>query len=277
LKQLTKEAAYGVPVSGGDRHARNTASLRRLYTHELLAVYAAESKRMRDFIAAAETCERQLDGIVSALRVMTCDTRFCLLLVSEGLVTMPRLLVDRLQGAIREPQASCPAGTPPPDKGDNRALVGGICPEVFDVLRDLPVKSKIFTLLQNVLPVRQREIARLMVAMDRVRLTYARTFVALTPQSQLAKDFHPCTIANLTEAQRGEMAPELSRLGVAVLSVMDLRGRSGLELVAARCYFSRLMDNSRVVRHLARSFPGCFEGFHRLSTPAVNPLGSEPA
>jgi hypothetical protein len=222
---------------------------------------------MRDFITEAETSERRLERIVGALRTMMRDKQFCVLMVSEGLVTIPKLLGRRLQGATREPQAYCLPGRPLSGQSENRAQIGGICPDVLDVLRDIPVKTKMFGLLQKVLPARQLEIARLMVAMDRVGLTCARMLIALTPQAMLAKDFHPTTIASLTASMRCAMALELERLSLVVLIAVEERGQVGLELVAASCYFDRLMENSRVVRYLARNFPGHFEEFNILSVP----------
>jgi hypothetical protein len=272
LKRLTKEAAYRALENSGNRHARNIAagqlgSKAKLFAPDFLAIYEAETKHMHDFITEAETAERRLDRIVGAIHMMMRDKQFRVLLVSEGLETIPRLLVHRLQGATREPQVFCPPGKPLSDTGENREPVSGICPDVLDVLRDSPVKTKIFGLLQKVLPARQLEIARLMVAMDRVRLTYARMLIALTPQALLSKDFHPTTIASLTEGMRSAMALELGRLSLAALSAVEQRGQVGLELVAASRYFDRLMDNSRVVRYLARNFPGHFEEFHNLSVP----------
>ncbi|BAB54764.1 msr9757 (plasmid) [Mesorhizobium japonicum MAFF 303099] len=224
---------------------------------------------MRDFITGAEESERCLDRMVAALHLMMSDRQFCALMVSEGLETMPRLLAHRLPGAPPEPHVFCPPGKPLSDTGENREPIGGICPGVLDVLRDAPVKTKIFGLLQKVLPARQVEIARLMVAMDQVRLTYARMLVALTPQALLVKDFHPSTIANLTEGHRGAMVLEVGKLSLAVLGAMEQRGQVGLELVAASRFFARLMDNSRVVRYLARNYPGHFEEFHNLSEPFI--------
>lgn len=272
LKRLTKEAAYCALENGGNRHTRNIAagqlgSKARLFAPELSATFDAECKCMRDFITEAETSERRMDRIVGALRMMMRDKQFCVLLVSEGLVTIPKLLANRLQGTTREPPVFYPSGQPLSDTSENREPVSGICPDVLDVLRDIPVKTKMFGLLQKVLPARQLEIVRLMVAMDRVGLTCARMLIALTPQAMLVKDFHPTTIASLTESMRCAMALELDRLSAAVLSAVEQRGHLGLELVAASRYFDRLMDNSRVVRYLARNFSGHFEEFHNLSVP----------
>lgn len=272
VKRLAIEDAYRALENSGNRHARTiaTGQIRpkaRLFAPELSATFETECQCMRDFIAEAETSERRLDRIVSALHMMMSDKQFCELIVSEGLVTIPTLLMHRLQGAMREPRACHPPGKPLSDQSENRELVGGICLDVLDVLRDIPVKAKMFGLLQKVLPARQLQIVRLMVAMDRVGLTCARMLIALTPQAMLVKDFHPTTIASLTAGTRCAMALELERLSLAVLSAVEQRGQVGLEFVAASRYFDRLMDNSRVVRYLARNFPGHFEEFHNLSVP----------
>ena len=171
IKRLAKEDAYRALENGADRHTKTIAtgqigSRARLFAPELLATFEMESQCMRDFLAEAETSERRLDRIVDALHLMMRDSQICALLASEGLLTMPKLLAHRLEGAPRDS-----LGKPLSDKDESRAPVGGICPEVLDVLRDIPVKTKMFGLLQKVLPARQLEITHLMVAMDRVGLT----------------------------------------------------------------------------------------------------------
>lgn len=270
MKRLTKEAAYRALENSGDRHARNIAagqlgSKAKLFAPELLAIYAAESKRMRDFITEAETAERRLDRIVGAIHMMMRDKQFCVLLVSEGLETIPRLLAHRLQGATREPQVFCPPGKPLSDKVENRELVRGICPDVLGVLRDSPVKTKIFGLLQKVLPARQLEIARLMVALDRVRLTYARVLVALTPQALLVSPSVTRTqLAGIDANRFAAMETELAALSQQFLSNAEQLGSWRLELVAARGYLNRLLDNARLVRYLARNFAGALSEFQKM-------------
>ncbi|ESX05203.1 MULTISPECIES: plasmid partitioning protein RepB C-terminal domain-containing protein [unclassified Mesorhizobium] len=274
VKRLAKDAAYRALENGGDRHASNIVagalgSKKRLRSHEFLATYDAECKRMRDFVTQAAKSEQSLDRIVAALHLMMRDKQFCATLVSEGFRTMPSLLAHRLRGATREPQMFCSPGKPASETGENRKAVNGICPDVLDLLRDAPVKTKIFGLLQKVLPARQLEIARLMVAMDRVRITYARLLVALTPQALLVEGFNLSTITTQAEDQRGAMVLDVGAVSLAVLSAAERHGQVGLELVAANRFFDRLMDNSRVVRYLARTFPGHFEEFHSFSMPCL--------
>ncbi|WP_322419592.1 plasmid partitioning protein RepB C-terminal domain-containing protein [Mesorhizobium huakuii] len=139
-----------------------------------------------------------------------------------------------------------------------------MCPDVLDFLQDCLVKVKIFGLLRHVLPASQFEIARLMVAMQRVTFTHAKT-IAFAPRPLLAEGFHPAMIANVYEEQLGAMTPELGRRSSEFLSAVERLRSVSLELVAAGRYLDRLMDNSRVERYLPHTFPGNFEEFHELS------------
>ncbi|MDX8521153.1 plasmid partitioning protein RepB C-terminal domain-containing protein [Mesorhizobium dulcispinae] len=274
-RRMTREAAYKVLRDGGQRHDRNIAadqpgSKEKLFAPKLLATYEAACRRKRDYIKEAVEAEQRLDRLVEALRLIMSDKRFRLLLVSEGLATMPKRLAQRLQGTTFEPETAAHASEPLPSRNAGRQPVSGICPDVLDFLQDCPVKVKIFGLLRHVLPARQLEIARLMVAMERVTFTYAKILVAFTPRALLAEGFDPAMIANVSEDQLGAMTPELGRLGSEFLSAVERRGSVSLELLATSRYFDRLMDNSKVVRYLARNFPAQFEEFHSLSLRPPN-------
>ncbi|MEI9432041.1 plasmid partitioning protein RepB C-terminal domain-containing protein [Mesorhizobium sp. Cs1299R1N3] len=270
-RRLTREAAHKVLRDSNQRHARNIVadqpgSKEKLFAPRLLATYEAECRRKRDFIREVAETEQRLGRLVEALRLIMSDMRFHSLLASEGLPTIPKLLAQRLQATRVGPAATPPCGEISPCGSEAWQPAHGICAEVLDRLRDCPVKVKIFGLLRHVLPARQLEIARLMVAMDRVTFTYVKMLVALTPQRMLVKDFHPTMIANLTQDQYRMMEPEVSALGAAFLSAFERRGLASLELGAGNAYFHRLMDNSKIVRYLAHTFPGNFEEFHELSS-----------
>ncbi|WP_415927091.1 plasmid partitioning protein RepB C-terminal domain-containing protein [Mesorhizobium argentiipisi] len=59
-------------------------------------------------------------------------------------------------------------------------------------------------------------------------------------------------LATLPEDRRAELETELANVSRATFNALVRRGPARLELVAAWRYFARLMDNSRVVRYLAR-------------------------
>jgi hypothetical protein len=196
------------------------------------------------------------------------DKEFLSLLMSEGFATIPNCLVQRLHDdAMLETATAKHAGMSLAGSSAGRQPVSGICPDVLAFLQDCFVKVKIFGLLRHVLPARQLEIARLMVAMERVTFTYAKILVAFTPRPQLVEGFCPAMIANVSEDQLDAMTPELGGLSSEFLNAVERRGSVKLDLLAACRYCDRLMDNSKVVRYLAHNFPDQFEEFHSLLTP----------
>ncbi|CDX11731.1 RepB plasmid partition [Mesorhizobium plurifarium] len=267
-KRLKREAAYQLLLNSDRRHAEALASdqLRpkmRRSTPEFLRIYEAECRRKRVFVEEVEGLERRLNRIAAAVRLITDDGQFRALLASEGLATMPNTLALRFGDSPPAHTSSQPASAE-----GNPTSAGEICPGVLDLLRDCTGPAGLFTLLRLVLPIRQMEIVRLMIARGPISLNYVKMLVALTRPSLLVKDIHPVhELSSLSEDRRAEMECELAKLSGAFLDALDRRGPASLELVAARRYFDRLMDNSRVVRYLARNFPGHFEEFHNLSLP----------
>lgn len=278
---MTSEAAHKSLLDSDQRHRRKIAadqpgSREKLFAPKLLAAYEAECRRKRDFIEETAEAEQRLSRLVEALRLIMRDTSFRSLLVSEGLGNMPKPLAQRLQGTFFEPDSATHAGEPPPSGNAGRQPVSGICPDALDVLQDWPVKVKVFGLLRHVVPARQVEIARLMVAMERVTFTYAKILVAFTPRPLLAEGFDPTMIANVSKDQLSAMTPELGRLSSEFLRAVERRGSVSLEMVAASRYFEHLMDNPKVVRYLAHNFPAQFEAFHSLSLRPLDQWIAEP-
>lgn len=271
-RRLTRKAAYKALHGSAQRHARELAadqpgSKQKLFAPKLSAAYKTACRRKRNFIRETGDAERRLVRLAEALRVIMNDNGFRSLLMSEGFATIPKCLSQRFHVPTGEPALATLAGSSSAGNSAGQQPVSGICPKVLDFLQDCFVKVKIFGLLRHVLPARQLEIARLMVAMELVTFTYAKILVAFTPRPLLAEGFYPEMIANVSEDQLGAMTPELCALGSEFLSAVERRGSVSLELMAARRYFDRLMDNSRVVRYLAHNFPRQFEEFHSLSIP----------
>ncbi|RAZ72486.1 hypothetical protein DPM35_29335 [Mesorhizobium atlanticum] len=238
----------------------------RRSTPEFLRIYEAECRRKRVFVEEVEELERRLNRIAVTVRLITGDPQFRALLASEGLAAMPKTLALRFSDSPPAHTSSQPASAEA-----NPTSAGEICPEVLALLRDCTGPAGLFALLRLVHPVRQMEIARLMIARGPVSLNYVKMLVALTPLSLLVKDIQPLhELSSFSENRRVEMEQELAKLSGAFLGALDRRGPASLELVAACRYFDRLMNNSSVVRYLARNFPGRFEEFHSLSLPVFN-------
>jgi RepB plasmid partitioning protein/ParB-like nuclease domain len=68
-----------------------------------------------------------------------------------------------------------------------RRLLGGICSEVAEILKDKHIAIHTFTELRKMVPLRQIEAAELMVAMNKYTTSYAKSLLAATPQAQLVE------------------------------------------------------------------------------------------
>jgi hypothetical protein len=65
-----------------------------------------------------------------------------------------------------------------------RSLLEGICAEVVELLKDKHCPTNTFQSLKRMKPLRQIEVAELMIAMDNYSVTYSKAMLAATPQDQ---------------------------------------------------------------------------------------------
>jgi hypothetical protein len=132
-----------------------------------------------------------------------------------------------------------------------RTLLSGICPEAADLLKDKHVPIHVFTQLRKLKPMRQIAAAEMMVAMNQYSTGYARSIVAATPSDQLVEGKHQGSLG-LTPEQIDLMTEESARLDREFKLIEQSYGADHLDLVLASAYVSSLLENARVVRHLAQ-------------------------
>ncbi|CDX22468.1 conserved hypothetical protein [Mesorhizobium sp. ORS 3324] len=225
-----------------------------LHKYVFLGSLKKRNEEMRSFILEAAAAQERLEVVVDAFRQLLAQDVFRDLLTAEGLSVAPEPLLDRVAGKHPQTEAA-PARS---DYSDpvNRRLPGGICPEALDLLSDCVVPLKMFGLLRQVVPGRQVEIAKLMIALGRVKLNTARVFIILTPQSQLADPSRPRQqFPGIEAGQLAAMETELADLSTRFKRAAEWSGTWNLELIAARGYILQLMESAKVVRYLAQHFP----------------------
>ena len=133
-----------------------------------------------------------------------------------------------------------------------KQLLLGICPEAADLLQDKHIASGTFWILKKMSSFRQIEAAELMVAMNTYTVSYAKSLLAATPQSQLADTHKPKVIKGLTREQIGLMERESANLEREFKMAEQSYGTDHLDLVLAKGYLAKLLGNARVVRYLAQ-------------------------
>ncbi len=100
---------------------------------------------------------------------------------------------------------------------------------------------------------RQVEAAELMVAMNNFTISYARTLLAATPESQLVPGRRRPMPRGVTEEQLALMQRESANLDREFRLIEESYGADHLDLVLARGYLSRLVSNPRIARYLEQN------------------------
>lgn len=131
-----------------------------------------------------------------------------------------------------------------------RRLLDGICPDAAVLLEDKHVSINTFDTLKKMGPERQVEAAQLMVAMNKFTISYARTLLAGTPDSQLAPGRKRLKPRGVTDEQLMLMQRESANLDREFRLIEESYGPDHLDLVLARGYLGRLVGNQKVARYL---------------------------
>lgn len=145
-----------------------------------------------------------------------------------------------------------------------RNLLVGICDEVAELLRDKHVPMNAFVQLRKLKPMRQIAAAEMMVAMNQYSISYAKSIVAATPADQLVEG-KVAPVPGLTAEQAELMTEESVRLDREFKAIEHSYGVDHLDLVLASAYLANLLENARVVRHLAGHHPELLSEFQKIA------------
>ncbi|MET1046271.1 MAG: plasmid partitioning protein RepB C-terminal domain-containing protein [Hyphomicrobium sp.] len=144
-----------------------------------------------------------------------------------------------------------------------RSLLNGICPEVAELLKDKHIPINTLGELKKLKPIRQIEAAELMIAMNTYSISYAKSLVAATPEGQLVKGTK--TIQGLNLQQIEMMESESATLDREFKAIEQDYGSDHLDVVLATGYVARLLENARIVRHLAQRYPDILAEFQKIA------------
>lgn len=145
-----------------------------------------------------------------------------------------------------------------------RDLLSGICPEAVEQLRDKRASAFALRLFKKVKPMRQIEMADLMVRVSNYSASYAKCLLAATPQDQLvdgerSKDVRPLKPEDLARMER-----EVNNLAVDLKLREDTYGKNMLQLMLAATYLRKLLGHADVVRHLSQRHAEILGEFQRV-------------
>jgi ParB-like chromosome segregation protein Spo0J len=153
-------------------------------------------------------------------------------------------------GGVSEERLARALNVSPRTIRESRGRLAGICPEAIELLKDKPVTEGALRALKKVKPMRQIEMADLMIAAAIFTTAYAEALQYATPRDQLVSP------QPLAEGARPEdvakLENEMHALERDYLLVQETYGKQVMDLTLARGYLKKLLDNGRVVRWLAQ-------------------------
>lgn len=145
-----------------------------------------------------------------------------------------------------------------------RNLLEGICPEVVELLKDRSVNPVTFDVLKKMKPVRQIEVAELLLAASNFSSSYAKALLAATRQADLARPEKPKRVGGMTSEQMARMEREMASLNQDFKALETSYGDDVLHLVIASGYLARLIGNAEIERFLTAHHPEILEEFRSI-------------
>jgi hypothetical protein len=156
-----------------------------------------------------------------------------------------------------------------------RTMLGGISPEVVDLLKDKSLNPTTFDVLRKMKPMRQIEAAELMSTAGNYTASYAKAILAATRQADLVKSEQPKKVGGLTPDQMARMEREMETVQQNLKMVESRYGDDVLHLVIASGYLSKLLNNKDIKRYLSQHHPELLSEFIALvSATSLDQTGS---
>ena len=129
-------------------------------------------------------------------------------------------------------------------------LLDGVNSEAANILKDKQITADAVRLLRKVTGLRQIEIAELMVATNNFTKSYVAALVTGTNPDEKLPEAEPKKKTGLTAEELPRLEREMEALEKDFKSIEASYTENMMSLTLARGYIKRLIENSRVAKHL---------------------------
>lgn len=140
-------------------------------------------------------------------------------------------------------------------------LLDGICPEAVEIFKDRQFSVELGRVIRKMKPTRQVECAELMVSANNLTVAYAEALLVATSPSALVDGKRPRKVSGVTPEQMARMEREMANLQGQYRLVEQSYGQDVLNLVLARGYLAKLLENAKVTKYLKQRQPEVLEQF----------------
>jgi len=145
-------------------------------------------------------------------------------------------------------------------------LLEGIHPEAIELLKDKQICQSAIRLFKRVKPLRQIEMAELMVSTNTFSRAYGEALLMGTAKDDLAKPDEPKKRKGLTIEEIARMEQEMKTIEPNFKAVEQTYGENVLNLTLARGYIKKLLQNAKVVRFLSSKHSDIYAEFETVTS-----------
>jgi hypothetical protein len=143
-------------------------------------------------------------------------------------------------------------------------LLDGIDAEAVELLKDKPVTATALKLFRKAKPIRQVDMAHLMVSGNNYTWAYAEALLVGTPTEQLVDGSQRKNTHGISEEEISRMEKEMEALERDYRLYQDQFGENSLHLNAVQRYVKRLLENAKIKRFLGNRYPELLEELQEL-------------
>jgi hypothetical protein len=140
-------------------------------------------------------------------------------------------------------------------------LLEGICQEAISLLKDQQFSPALSRVLRKMRATRQVECVELMLAANCVTSSYANALLLASPGACLVDGKKPSKVAGMSQEQIAKMEREMTNLQGQYKLVEQTYGQDVLNLVLARGYLAKLLENTAVCHYLDNHHPDLLKEF----------------
>lgn len=145
-----------------------------------------------------------------------------------------------------------------------RHLLSGISADVAELLKDKPVGHHAFQKLRKMKPIRQLEVAELMVSANNYTVSYAKALLATSKPADLHKPDELKKATGLSAEQMARLEREMASVSEDYKELEASYGDDMLVLVVASGFIERLLSKPEIEGFLERRHPEFLENFRAI-------------
>ncbi|MCC7085136.1 MAG: ParB N-terminal domain-containing protein [Pirellulales bacterium] len=145
-----------------------------------------------------------------------------------------------------------------------QGLLQGICDEAVELLKDKAITTTALREFRRVAPMRQIEMAELMIASNNFTVGYLKCLLAATPVDQLLETGNKSPKSLFSAEDLGKIEREMETISQEMRTLEETHGRNVLNLVIVVGYLKKLLASASVVKYFARKHPDLLSQFQKL-------------